>query len=73
MCREFGISRKTGNKCKERFFADGSTGLHDRSRRPKRSPNAIGETTVCEAAKVKLAHRDWGAEGADGACDDAER
>lgn len=61
LCREFGISRKTGYKWKERFLADGLTGLHDQSRRPKRSPKEVGEAMVCEAINVKLAHREWGA------------
>lgn len=61
LCREFGISRKTGYKWKERFLADGLAGLHDQSRRPKRSPNEISEAMMCEAVRVKLAHRDWGA------------
>jgi len=61
LCREFGISRKTGYKWKDRFLTDGLAGLHDQSRRPNSSPNELGEAMVCKAIKVKLAHRDWGA------------
>ena len=60
LAREFGISRKTGYKWKERFFALGVSGLSDRSRRPKGSPSEIGEATVCRIVKLKLAHPAWG-------------
>lgn len=61
VCREFGISRKTGYKWKERFFEDGLSGLGDRSRRPNKTPNEISETMVCRIVKLKLAHPGWGA------------
>lgn len=61
LCREFGISRKTGYKWKERFFEDGLSGLGDRSRRPNKTPNEISETMVCQIVKLKLAHPGWGA------------
>ena len=32
LCREYGIARKTGEKFKRRFRADGLAGLQDRSR-----------------------------------------
>jgi transposase len=34
VCREFGISRKTGYKLLERYRDDGPLALSDRSRRP---------------------------------------
>jgi transposase len=40
LCREFGISRKTGYKILTRYNAIGLDGLTDRSRRP--SLRAIG-------------------------------
>ncbi len=61
LCREFGVSRKTGYKWKERFFRDGLSGLSDHSRRPITTPNEIGETMVCQIVKLKLAHPGWGA------------
>lgn len=61
LCREFGISRKTGYKWRERFFSEGLSGLRDHSRRPKRTPTEVDEAMVCEAIKFKLAHREWGA------------
>jgi len=36
VCREFGISRKTGYKIFNRYKADGFEALCDRSRRPVR-------------------------------------
>ena len=39
VCREFGISRKTGYKLFERYKEDGPVALADRSRRPVRCAN----------------------------------
>ncbi len=61
LCVEYGISRKTGYKWKERFIADGLGGIGDRSRRPKSSPEEIGENMVCEIVKLRQAHPSWGA------------
>jgi transposase InsO family protein len=60
VCREYGISRKTGYKWKERFVTEGLSGLYDQSRRPKHSPREIGEAMVCAMIKLKLAHPAWG-------------
>lgn len=38
LCREFGISAKTGHKIKKRYDEEGPEGLFDRSRRPRNSP-----------------------------------
>lgn len=61
LCQEFGISRKTGYKWKQRFFEEGLPGLADQSRRPNASPNEISEAMVCRIIKLKLAHPSWGA------------
>jgi transposase InsO family protein len=61
LCREFGVSRKTGYKWKERFFQQGLDGLGDQSRRPDNSPTELGEAMVCQIVKLKLAHPSWGA------------
>lgn len=61
LCREFGVSRKTGYKWKERFFRDGLPGLANHSRRPNSTPNEINEAMVCQIVKLKLAHPGWGA------------
>jgi putative transposase len=60
LCREYGISRKTGYKWKERFLRDGLEGLGDHSRRPRSSPSQVEEDTVCRAVRLKLAHPTWG-------------
>ena len=60
LCKEYGISRKTGYKWKQRFFERGLEGLHDQSRRPHSSPNEVDEDTVCHMVRLKLAHPAWG-------------
>jgi putative transposase len=60
LCQEFGISRKTGYKWKERFMREGLTGLPDRSRRPSSSPTGVSEGMVCQIVKLRNAHRSWG-------------
>ena len=60
LCREFGISRKTGYKWKERFLRDGMSGLNERSRRPESSPNQLDEDQVCRIVRLKQAHPHWG-------------
>jgi transposase len=42
LCREFGISRKTGYKRFERYEQCGVEGLTDRARRPFRYANSAG-------------------------------
>lgn len=61
LCAEYGISRKTGYKWKERFVAEGLAGLCDRSRRPRSSPTGLGEDVVCRIVALKQAHPSWGA------------
>ncbi len=39
LCREFGISRKTGYKFWNRFKEAGAEGMGDFSKRPNRHPN----------------------------------
>jgi transposase InsO family protein len=60
LCREYGISRKTGYKWKERFLQEGLGGLGDQSRRPS-TTHEIDESMVCRIIKLKLAHPGWGA------------
>jgi putative transposase len=60
LCREYGISSKTGYKWRERFRQRGLEGLRDLSRRPTRSPRELGERIVCEIVRLKEAHRAWG-------------
>ena len=46
LCREFGISRKTGYKIFDRYQECGVQGLTDRSRRPYRSRAASRERGI---------------------------
>jgi transposase InsO family protein len=61
LCREFGISRKTGYKILERFEHCGVEGLSDRARRPHRYANQL--PAPVEAAIVAAKHEKphWGA------------
>ena len=45
LCREFGISRKTGYKFRERYLSHGVRGLVDASRRPIFHPHKTPEIT----------------------------
>ena len=52
LCREYGISRKTGDKFKQRYKRLGDAGLADLSRAPKviphRTPPELVELIVAE-------------------------
>lgn len=61
LCREFGITPKTGYKWKERFLVRGSAGLSDESRRPHHSPDALSEQVVCDLIGLRNVHKTWGA------------
>jgi transposase InsO family protein len=61
ICRQFGISRKTGYKFLHRYIAEGPEGLSDRSRRPKHS---AGRTAPCMEQLLlhqHCIHPAWGA------------
>ena len=60
LCKEYGISVKTGYKWKARYHQDGIKGLADQSRRPDSSPTQLDETTVCRLVRLKTAHLSWG-------------
>ena len=60
LCREFGISTKTGYKWKERFLQHGLNGMAEESRRPKSHSKELSETVTCEIIRLKEAHRHWG-------------
>jgi hypothetical protein len=55
LCREYGISRKTGDKFKQRFKRLGEAGLADLSRAPKviphRTPRELVEVIVAERTR----------------------
>ncbi|MBT4762929.1 MAG: IS481 family transposase [Bdellovibrionaceae bacterium] len=61
LCREFGISRKTGYKIRDRYKTCGVEGLTDRSRKPYRMANQLPmqlEKVIIQAKKEKPS---WGA------------
>jgi putative transposase len=60
LCKEYGISRKTGYKWRERFLQEGLCGLRDLSRKPRTSASMLAEETVCEIVRLKTLHRFWG-------------
>ena len=60
LCREYGISRRVGYKWRDRFIAGGMEGLEEKSRRPHRSPEQVGEEVICRMVKLKERHRHWG-------------
>jgi transposase InsO family protein len=61
LCREFGISRKTGYKWLARFKEKGVVGLLDRSRRPRGNRLAISADMVTQIVAKKQKHPRWGA------------
>lgn len=61
LCREFGISRKTAYKFIGRYEKHGSSGLHDVSRRPHRSPNQTPPEIQGLILKTKQEKTTWGA------------
>jgi len=61
LCREYGISRKTGYKWRERFVADGIAGMEEETRKPHGHAAELGEEVVCRIVRLKEAHRHWGA------------
>jgi len=60
LCREFGISTKTGYKWKQRLLKDGMRGLVEQSRRPRRHAKQVSEDVVCEIVTIKQAKKNWG-------------
>src|SRR5215510_11008129 len=61
LCREFGISRKTGYKIFERYEECGLEGLTDRSRRPFRYANQLPEQIEAAIVAAKREKPNWGA------------
>ena len=60
LCAEYGISRKTGYKWRERYQREGAVGLHDLSRKPANSPNQLSEAITCQIVKLHDRHPKWG-------------
>lgn len=60
LCREFGISRKTGHKIKARFDSDGPSGLYDQSRAPGVIPHKTSEPLRQLIKEARQRHPTWG-------------
>ena len=60
LCREFGMSRKTGYERLLRYREAGVEGLLDRSRAPRHHPQAIGQEISERCVAVRRAHPTWG-------------
>jgi len=61
LCREFGISRKTGYKILTRYNEIGLEGLTDRSRRPYRQANQLPFQIETQIVRLKQDKPSWGA------------
>ena len=61
LCREFGISRKTGYKIFHRYKDCGLEGLTDRSRRPYRQANQLPMQIEKLIVRLKKEKPSWGA------------
>jgi transposase InsO family protein len=60
LCREYGISTKTGYKWRERFLSRGIAGLAEESRRPQSHALELKPEEVCQMVRLKFAHPYWG-------------
>jgi transposase InsO family protein len=61
LCRQFGISRKTGYKILDRYEQCGLEGLSDRARRPHRYANQLPEQLEAAIVAAKREKPHWGA------------
>jgi transposase InsO family protein len=61
LCREYGISRKTGYKILDRYEECGLEGLTDRTRRPHRYANQLAEQVEAAIVAAKREKPSWGA------------
>jgi len=61
VCREFGISRKTGYKIFDRYKEHGLEALNDRSRRPVRYANQLPQQLESLIVNTKRNKPHWGA------------
>ena len=60
LCREFGISRKTGYKWLQRYQQDPRNGLQERSRRPHHSPKQTPPQIEALLVAARQQHPTWG-------------
>jgi transposase InsO family protein len=60
LCRQYGVSRKTGYKWLHRLRGEGWEGLRDRSRRPHRSPRRTPAGVEALVCTLRTEHPAWG-------------
>jgi hypothetical protein len=60
VCRDFGVSRKTGYKIFDRYREHGLEALSDRSRRPVRYANQLPEQIEGLIVRLKAEKPHWG-------------
>ena len=60
LCREYGISEKTGYKWRKRFLEQGYAGLAEETRAPRKHPNTIDGDTAAALIALRLTHPTWG-------------
>jgi len=60
LCREYGITRKTGHKLQKRFAVEGVEALAERSRAPKHVPHKTPPEVAELVMEARRAHPGWG-------------
>jgi transposase InsO family protein len=60
LCREFGISPRTGYKWIQRYREQGETGLYERSHRPQHSPQQSPPELEQAVLEARADHPAWG-------------
>ena len=60
LCVEYGISRKTGHKFKQRYEVQGAPGLFDQSRAPRHIPHKTAPEVVALLVAERRHHPSWG-------------
>lgn len=60
LCRQFGVSRKTGYKWVERYELHGPGALEDRTPVPKRCPHRLPDPVADLVVQARKAHPRWG-------------
>jgi transposase InsO family protein len=60
LCRQFGISRKTGYKWWRRYQMGGLAGMQESSRRPRGSPTRLPPAVVTLILRERSRHGSWG-------------
>jgi len=60
LCRQHGISRKSGYELVRRYEWEGVDGLKERSRAPHHHPNAVDKVVAQAVVDLRRSHPTWG-------------